>query len=110
MTGPLVLDESASVKLDANGNGTVRLGPSSTRQTWNVTQMSVRVTSNTREPTAIVYQNTKASILANTYSGSLDGGPVNAIVRNGFIACEWTGGDAGAVATLFLQGTIVVGG
>ena len=109
MTGPLVLDESLSVVLDANGHGIVRLGPSSTRATWHVTLAVVRVSSNTLEPTANLYQNSKATSLGGTYTGSNDQTSLDVLVRNGYIICEWSGGDPGAVATLYLNGSISIG-
>lgn len=111
MVGPaLVLDVAASVTLNASGNGSVKLGPTSTRQTWHVLNAAVSVSSATLEPTATVYANTKASKLAGTNTGSNDSTNLDVWVRNGFILCEWLGGDPGARATLFLSGTIEIGG
>lgn len=106
----LVLDVAASVVLDGSGNGRVQLGPTSTRATWHVTNASVQVSTNILEPTANLYQNSKASKLAGTYTGSNDSTNLDVWVRNGFLLCEWLGGDPGARATLFLQGTIKIGG
>lgn len=106
----LPLDVSATVTLDASGNGTVKLGPTSTRQTWHVTNAAVQVSSNTLEPTANLYQNGLASKLGGTYTGSNDSSDLDVTVRGGFIMCVWTTGDAGAKATLFLQGSIHIGG
>lgn len=109
--GPaLQLDVAKSVVLNASGNGSVKLGPTSTRAVWHVLNAAVTVSSNTLEPTAIVYQNTRATKLAGTNTGSNDSTNLDAWIRNGFILCEWTGGDAGATATLFLYGTIEIGG
>lgn len=111
MVGPaLQLDVAQSVVLNASGNGSVKLGPTSTRAVWHVTNAAVTVSSNTLEPQAILYQNTKASKLAGTNTGSNDSTNLDVWVRNGFILCEWTGGDPGATATLFLYGTIEIGG
>ena len=103
------LDVSLSVRLNASGNGTVKLGPTSANQTWNVTNAAVSVSTNTLEPTAVLYLNSKASKLAGTYTGSNDSTGLDETLRNGFIICEWTGGDPGAIATLSLQGSIKVG-
>jgi hypothetical protein len=101
----LPLDEAASVVLNAAGNGSVKLGPRSSRITWNVTAASVRASSNVLEPTAILYQNSIGSQIAGTYTGSNDSTDLDITVRNGFILCVWSGGDAGARATLYLQGS-----
>jgi hypothetical protein len=108
--GGLVLDAVASVRLDGAGNGSVRLGPTSTRQTWRVTLAVVRVSTNVLEPTANLYQNTRSSSIGGTYTGSNDQSDLDLLVRNGFILCDWAGGDAGAVATLNLHGQILIGG
>ncbi len=105
----LPLDVAASVTLDATGAGTVRLQPSNVNQTWHVVQASVLVSSNTKEPTAKLYQN-GSSFLGGTYTGSNDSTSLDITVRNGYIQCNWTGGDAGAKATLYLQGSIHIGG
>lgn len=109
---PLVenqLDVSASVTLNAAGGGTVKIGPASTRATWHVTRAAVSVSSNTKEPTANLYQN-GSSFLGGTYTGSNDSTGLDLTLRNGYIVCTWSGGDAGAKATLYLQGSVHIGG
>ena len=103
------LDVSAGVTLNASGNGSVKLGPQTANQRWHVLNAAVSVTSNTLEPTAILYLNSKASQLAGTYTGSNDSTALDQVLNNGYILCEWVGGDPGARATLSLQGTITVG-
>lgn len=110
MVATLVLDVTAQVTLDATGFGRVRLGPTSTRQTWQVNLAAVKTSTNVLEPTANLYLNSKASSLGGTYTGSNDSTALDVVVRNGFILCEWTGGDAGALATLNLHGAILIGG
>jgi hypothetical protein len=104
--GAYVLDQSAQVTLNASGAGTVMLGPTSSRITWNVTSASVRVSSNTREPTANLYYNTRGSFIGGTYTGSNDSTDLDLLVRNGRIVCDWAGGDAGAIATLTVHGQV----
>lgn len=110
MVAKLVLDVAQSVRLNASGNGSVRLGPTSTRQTWQVNLAAVHVDTNVLEPIANLYLNSRASSLGGTYTGSQDQTALDVVVRNGFILCEWTGGDAGALATLNLHGQILIGG
>lgn len=105
----LVLDVVAQTTLNASGAGSVKLGPTSARQTWNVTNAAVAVSSDNSEPTATLYLNTQASKLAGTATGSNDSTALDVTLRNGYILCVWTGGDAGAIATLSLQGSIHLG-
>lgn len=105
----LLLDVAVSGIVPASGIVAVRLGPTSTRVQWHVTNASVQVSSNVLEPTANLYLNSKATKLAGTYAGSNDSSPLDVWVRNGVIICEWTGADVGARATLFLQGTMKIG-
>ncbi len=107
---PLVLDVVAQTVLNASGNGTVRLGPTSTRQTWVVDLAVVSTSTNVSEPVAELFLNSKASRLGGTYTGSNDQMGPNTTVRNGKILCVWTGGDPGAIATLNLHGQIIIGG
>jgi hypothetical protein len=98
------LDENKSTTLSAAGAGTVRIGPYSLAQRWHVTGARVKVSSNTNEPSANLYQGSKGTFLGGTYSGSNDSTDLNVILDNSTILCEWTGGDAGATATLYLSG------
>jgi hypothetical protein len=98
------VDENKSVVLNASGAGSVRLGPYSLAQRWHITGASVKVSSNTSEPAANLYKGSRGSFLAGTYTGSNDSTDLDVILDNGVILCEWTGGDAGATATLYLRG------
>lgn len=101
------LDEFGSVTLDANGNGTVRLAPRSTRETWVVDGAAVSAVSSVAqpaEPQCNVYNSTLASKLGGTFTGSQDQIGLNVTVRGGFIMAVWTGGQPGALATLNLTG------
>jgi hypothetical protein len=101
---PLPLDEHGSVTLDAAGNGTVRLRPRSTRETWVVDGAAVTVSSNTLEPVCNVYNSSLAFKLGGTFTGSQDQIGLNLTVRGGFIMAVWTGGDPGATATINITG------
>lgn len=98
----------SSVTLDASGAGTVDiLVP--TLQTWQVFRVAVQVTSNVLEPTARVYVDSlgPGNFLAGTYSGSNDSSDENLTLMPGqHLLCQWTGGDAGAVATLSVFGLV----
>jgi hypothetical protein len=101
------LNTSGTVTLDAAGAGTVDLQVP-TLQTWRVTKLAVRVSSNTLEPTAIVYVDSAApgNILGSTYTGSGDSSNEDQVLMPGQrLLCAWTGGDVGAQATLSVFGT-----
>lgn len=106
----LVLDVQGKTTLNASGAGTVTLSPSSTRQTWHVTNAAVTVSTNNSEPTATLYASSRASKLAGTATGSNDSTTLDVTLRGGTIICDWAGGDPGATATLSLQGSIHIGG
>jgi hypothetical protein len=104
------LDQSASVKLDAQGNGTVALY-CPTLETWTVTRTAVSTTTNVLEATAVTYvgQVSPGSQLSGTYSGSLDSSDEQQQINPGqSLLCVWTGGDPGATATLSIFGTRLV--
>lgn len=106
----LPLDVVGKTTLSAAGSGTVTLGPSSRLQNWHVTSASVQVSTNTLEPTAILYNSNRGSKIGGTYTGSNDTTDLDITIRNGFIICDWSGGDAGATAFLYLSGSIIIGG
>lgn len=107
----LPLDEYANVTLNASGAGQVTFSTPSGRVTWVVEGVSVSVSSNTNEPTAVLYHNGLAGMIAGTSTGSNDSiGGLNLTVRNGFLMIQWLGGDAGAIASAHLTGSVHIGG
>lgn len=101
------LRDSRSVVLDANGYGAVTFGPS--RDPWTIQRMSVSVSSNTSEPQANIYRGTvnPGTKISGTYSGSNDTDSQvsdNPLYPGETYTCEWTGGDAGATATISFSG------
>lgn len=107
----LPLTETSRVVLNGSGNGTCPpLSPSSSGETWSVSLISVQVSSNTSEAIASVYLN--GILLGTTTWGSTgdSDSAINQIVGTGQdITATWTGGDAGATATMAVIGTKVVG-
>jgi len=98
------LSESATVKLDASGNGTLKMGPTRRGQTWYPTLIAVSIPNPTKIPTATV---TNGSIgLGQTFTGSGDSTDLaGAVVYPGQqITITWAGGDANAVATASITG------
>lgn len=106
------LAEYAQVTLDANGNGAVQIGPEKQRESWMIQSMSVSVSSNTNEPTFKVYRGSSSaitSLISGTYAGSFDTDTTfnYMLEENGKLTCVWTGGDAGALATVVVHGTVL---
>jgi hypothetical protein len=106
----LNLRNSYSVTLDSGGNGTVQAGPSSPGEQWQLAIASVSVSSNASEAQCKVYlgaDTTQANYADGTLSGST-GDSTDAVsypLNPGqSIWAVWAGGDAGATATLVLQG------
>lgn len=94
------------VRLDANGNGVVTL---TVRDFSTVTHTRVTVeplpgqTQVVKRPRAVLY--VQGDNHADTYSGHRDTDPAPYDLDPGdTIECQWTGGDAGALATLTVKG------
>jgi len=103
---PIPLDEPASVVLDGSGNGEVTIGPTRSRQVWNVTSVAVRTVQDdpTNEAQCRIFVNGRYR--AGTFSGS-SGDDTDLTVRlgrNNKITAQWTGGDAGVRAEMLLTG------
>lgn len=104
----ILLKEFKQVTLNANGNGTVKLGPTSPFQIWIPTSCQIGCSSNVKESAFTLYIGDTSFAYANSVSGST--GDTSGIVDvtlnpNEVIIGIWTGGDVGAVATLTLFGT-----
>lgn len=106
MSGQLA--ESASVTLNASGNGSVRLRPGNFRTRWSVQSVKVGVSTNVAEPVAnLTLGSVTGAPLGSTYTGSNDTCSdlrVELTPGQG-IWCTWTGGDPGALATATVYGT-----
>lgn len=106
------LQESASVTLNGSGNGSVTIGPVNQFQVWNVENEGCTVTSNVNEPVFRLFQSNGLSagtFLGGSNQGSNDSASISVTLHPGMkLTGQWTGGDAGAVATLALQGTMTV--
>lgn len=114
MSRSFPLNESASVKLDGGGNGTLKMAPESARVHWFPTVASVKVSTNAAEANCRIYVGptpTDPNFVDGTLNGStgdstdrVDGYEVNA-TRDPYIWAVWTGGDPGAQGTMNLSGT-----
>lgn len=109
----VTLYEYGSVTLDVNGNGTVKIGPISARETWHPANAHVSANPNaTNEAQCSIfvgYDTSPQYYIDGTFSGSA-GDTTDAIssatVQCGsYVFAVWTGGDPGVIATLSLTGS-----
>lgn len=100
---------NASVTLDGSGNGQVSLGPPS-GAVWRLRLASVSTTSAVKQPQAFLYRGSTSgpteqidsTFLGNSASsGKVAGAP---FFQGQVLWAKWTGGDAGAIATLQAYG------
>ena len=106
------LNESAHVVLDGSGNGTAKIGPISAREVWHPGNVHVSASTNTAEAECATYIGDSpiaANFVDATFSGSSGDSSDRCnsyTVKVGwFVWAVWTGGDAGATATLSVTGT-----
>lgn len=98
--------EYGTVTLDGSGNGVVRVAPK--MADWEVTRVSISVSSATNEPTFKMYENgiSEGDFLEGTWTGSLNTSETRHPLRNGeSLLGVWSGGDPGASATMVVRGT-----
>lgn len=105
------LNESATVKLSGAGAGTARVGPISAREVWSPDNVHVSASSNTNEATCQIYAGDSAiqrNFRDGTFSGSsgdsTDRVNADTVKVGAYIWAVWSGGDAGATATLTVTG------
>lgn len=114
MINTLTLTETTDVVLDSSGNGTASLGPIGGSEIWYPANVSVICSSNTSEATCKTYAGPSATpqyfkdITVDGSTGDSTDRCNVPIPKNWFIWAVWTGGDAGAVATLNVDGTRTV--
>lgn len=102
----VTLTQTAAVVLDGSGSGTASLGPTGPQETWLPSNVSVICSSNTAEAVCKVYAGPSASpqyFKDITVDGSTGDATdrCNVPVPKGWqVWAVWTGGDAGATATL----------
>ena len=105
------LNEDITVKLDGSGNGTVKLGPSSSGERWYPTVTAASVSTAVNEAVAKTYSGDSVkqqNFVDGTFSGSSgdasDRITGQEITYGNWIWNVWTGGDPNAVATLVVYG------
>jgi hypothetical protein len=109
------LSQSAVATLDGSGNGTARLGPVSSRETWKPQVASVKTNqvpgTITSEAQCRIYagpDTSDAYFVDGTLSGSTGDSTANVagqeISCGEYVWAVWTGGDPGAQGRLNVQG------
>lgn len=105
---------SASVTLDSSGNGTAQAGPSFPGESWlpGVVSVGSAESSVTNEATCKIFIGPSPAqnfYVDGTLSGSTGDSTANvtgqAVFPGNYIFAVWSGGDAGARATMNIQGT-----
>lgn len=104
------LNKTVTGVLDGSGNGTsAELGPSSQGETWVVTLISVKCSSNASEATCSV--SLGGALLGTTTWGSTgnsDSGITQPMAVGQKLTAQWAGGDPGATGTMTVTGTRTV--
>lgn len=92
---------SGAVTLDSSGNGTATIPTGG--GDWVITGVTVNVSTAVNQPIAQLYRNVVAApnLVGASYTGANDtaGGRI-VLQQGGLLLCKWTGGDAGARATV----------
>jgi len=100
-----------TASVPAVGNAAASIGPSFPRESWDVAVASVSVSSNTNEAVCKIYagpQAAQAWFADGTTWGSTGDSTSNfsaPVYLGSKVFAVWTGGDAGATATLVVTGT-----
>lgn len=97
--------DAESVTLDASGAGSVTLAPRGCD--WRIDLTTVTTSTSTSTPVATLYTGSisESNLLEATYDGSQDTSDTTHWVLAGEqLVCAWTGGDAGARATVRVSG------
>ncbi|MBG0819132.1 hypothetical protein [Planomonospora sp. ID82291] len=103
--------DTRSTTLDGTGGGSVQFGPSRPNTRWLIQGVSVNVSSNTEEATGVLYRGgERVSETFTASSGDSDNDlPAIPLWPGETYRFQWTGGDAGATATLSFRGEEITG-
>lgn len=103
------LSISQAVTLDANGNGSVTLGPQRSFESWNITRMSTSGNSAT-EPVLTITRNNSTEIVDYTIKGNGDISETSlGMIPGDLMTATYTGGTAGASMQFYVEGTMTRG-
>ncbi len=106
------LNENAYVTLDGSGNGTLKMTPWGGGVTWQPSSVSVKCSSATNEAVCKIYVGPSATdpyFVHGTFSGSTGDssdrvGSYQIDTHGNNLWAVWSGGDAGATATMSVSG------
>lgn len=96
---------AASVTLDGSGNGTATIAPRGSGMS-TITRTTVSVATAVKMPIAQTFINvaTPPNLVDATYTGANDSSDTTIPLQPGSqLLCVWSGGDAGALATVTCQ-------
>jgi|ERR1700722_18083550 len=109
--GTAALQTTVSVKLDGSGNGSIGVGPTGFKETWENVTASVHCATNVIEATCRIFVGPAAIaqyFVDGTYAGSTGDSTTNlppTIVGGQQVFAQWMTGDANTTAYLSLSGT-----
>lgn len=100
--------DSQSITLNAQGTGSVKIGPQRHGTRFFIESVGVQVSSNVLEPVAKTYRGEPqpGNFISGSFAGSNDNDPMlNEMLYSGeYVTVQWTGGDVGATATATFYG------
>lgn len=116
MSREVPLSDFVQIRLDGSGNGTAQLGPRAHGQTWKPTVASIKMSGSTPTgaPTCFLYAGGyvgDANFIDSTYdvqNDSTDRVAGQSLDLGQYVFAVWSGGNAGATATLTVNGTRLV--
>ena len=104
----LPLVATVNVTFDANGNGSVYIGPQVYGETWDIKRISISTSSGPAATRFYLYLNTiqPSAQIDSTYSGDQDTSETNIHLQTlDKVYGSWTNGVVGAVGTMVVTGT-----
>lgn len=100
------LSVPASVTLDASGAGEVTVGPDAGPPVWHITKVVVSTSRPGQAPVPrFQLLDEQGRVRGQTYDGSYDESDFDLILTRGqHLTGQWTGGNSGDQATMWLYG------
>lgn len=106
------LNESAVATLDANGNGTAKIGPLSAREVWHPQNAHVSANATpTKEAQCSIYvgdqpiqSNFRDATISGSTGDSTDRVNADTVKVGQYVHAVWSGGDPLVTATLVVTG------